>query len=112
MNVILEDDEQEIESSNSVSSVEEEKIFVKEVIDEDFSSGLRAVPYNNGLPRGIDVSKIQKMVNFIRKRSSEKKLNFFKPLAESLLPFDLQGQQYPVNERLSQSMQVLDYEMS
>jgi hypothetical protein len=68
------------------------------------------VPYNNGLPRGIDVGKMQKMVNFIRKKSSENKLSFFRPLAESLLPFDSLGQQYPV-VRQSQSMRDLDLEM-
>lgn len=88
LNVILEDDEQACESSNSVSSAEEEKVFEFKQGNEKSSGSFNAVPYNNGLPRVIDVGKMHKMVNFIRKKSSDNKLIFFRPLAESLLPFD------------------------
>jgi len=95
LNVILEDDELAFESSNSVSSVEEEKIPEAKAIHGKFSESFKALPYNNGLPRGIDVGRMLKRVNQIRKKSSENKLSFFRPLAESLLPFDSLGLQFP-----------------
>ena len=64
------------------------------------------IPYNNGVPAGVKRDQVHKMVNFIRQKSSDIKLNYFRPLDLSIDKFESSGKFNIVfeNKRHSQSM--------